>query len=135
MSKLDAWSPRILALLRIITALLFLEHGLMKLFAFPAPLPGMTGPMPPMIIAAGIIEVVGGVLIAAGLFTRVAAFICSGEMAVAYFMVHAKSSFWPAVNQGDAAILYCFIFLYLACAGPGEWSLQSLIGARRPQPA
>jgi len=120
------WTPRILALLRIITALLFLEHATMKFLHFPAPLPGMAGPLPPLIMAAGAIEAVTGVLITLGLFTRIAAFIASGEMAVAYFMFHMSQGFWPALNMGEGAILFCFIFLYIACAGPGAWSLDGM---------
>jgi putative oxidoreductase len=123
---LSRWQPQILALLRIVTGLLFLEHATQKFFAFPAPFP-MPGPLPPLLVAAGAIELVGGVLITLGLFTRLAAFIASGEMAVAYFMMHASKGFWPAVNMGEAAILYCFIFLYLAAAGAGAWSID---GAR-----
>jgi putative oxidoreductase len=96
----------------------------MKFFAFPAPFP-MPGPLPPLLMAAGVIELVTGVLIALGLFTRIAAFIASGEMAVGYFMMHASKSFWPAVNQGETAILFCFVFLYLAAAGPGAWSIDN----------
>jgi putative oxidoreductase len=91
-------------------------------------MPGPGGPLPTMIMAAGAIELVGGALIALGLFTRPAAFLASGTMAVAYFMAHAPKSFWPAVNMGEAAILYCFIFLYLAFAGPGSWSVDALRG-------
>src|ERR1700758_1694198 len=127
MSQLEAWSPRVLAAVRIITALLFIEHGLMKLVAFPAAVPGLPTPLPTILVAAAVIEVVGGALVAVGLFTRAAAFICSGEMAAAYFMFHASQSFWPAVNQGDAAILFCFIFLYLAFAGAGAWSVDAYL--------
>jgi putative oxidoreductase len=126
MSKLSAWSPNALAVLRIMAALLFMEHGLMKLFHFPASQPGAPDPLPLLLLAAAIIEVAGGALIAVGLFTRVTAFICSGEMAAGYFMVHAPKSFWPALNQGDAAILFSFVFLYLAFAGPGAWSLDAI---------
>lgn len=127
MPDLTAWSPRVLSILRIIAALLFMEHGLMKLFDFPAPQQGVPDPLPPMLILAAWIEVVGGALLALGLFTRPVAFICSGEMAAGYFMVHAPQSFWPAVNQGDAAILFCFVFLYLAFAGGGPWSLDRAV--------
>ncbi|MGO9392936.1 DoxX family protein [Rhodoblastus sp.] len=125
MSKLAAWSPHALAVLRIVTALLFMEHGLMKLFHFPAPQPGAPDPLPLLLLAAAIIEVVGGALIAMGLLTRFAAFICSGEIAIGYFLVHAPKSFWPALNQGDAAILFSFVFFYLIFAGPGAWSLDA----------
>lgn len=131
MSGLEAWTPRVLSVLRIIAALLFMEHGLMKLIEFPGPQPGAPDPLPLMLLAAAWIEVVGGALIAAGLFTRVAAFICSGQMAVAYFTAHAPQGFWPALNGGEAAILFCFVFLYLAVAGPGPWSLDAVRGRRR----
>lgn len=131
MLQLELWSPRVLSVLRIVTALLFMEHGLMKLFHFPAPQPGAPDPLPPLLLAAACIEVVGGAMIALGFFTRVAAFICSGEMAVAYFMSHASQGFWPALNQGDAAILFCFVFFYLVFAGAGPWSLDTVV-RRRP---
>ena len=127
MPNLTAWSPRVLSLLRIVTALLFMEHGLMKLLHFPIAQPGAPDPLPPVLLAAAWIEVVGGGLIALGLFTRAAAFVCSGEMAFAYFTAHAPKSFWPGVNQGDAAILFCFVFLYLAFAGGGAWSLDRVV--------
>src|SRR5215469_11567863 len=130
MPALDAWAPHALALFRVVAALLFMEHGLMKLVSFPAALPGVSGPLPPLLLAAGVIEVIGGGLIAIGLFTRVVAFICSGEMAVGYFMFHAPKAFWPALNQGDAAILYCFIFFYFVFAGPGAWAIDTLIRKR-----
>jgi putative oxidoreductase len=123
---LSRWQPQLLAVLRIITGLLFVEHATQKFFAFPVPFP-LPGPLPPMLIAAGVIELVAGVLVSLGLFTRLAAFVASGEMAVAYFMGHASKGFWPAQNMGEGAILYCFIFLYLAAAGPGAWSID---GAR-----
>lgn len=117
-----------LSILRIVTALLFLEHGLMKLVGFPAPMGH--GHLPPLIIAAGLIETIGGALIALGLFTRFAAFIAAGEMAVAYFMVHIWSSFWPALNHGEAAIFFCFVFLFLFFSGPGPWSLDAKRGTK-----
>ena len=130
MPNLDVWAPRVLSLLRIVTALLFIEHGLMKLLHFPAPQPGAPDPLPMILMAAAWIEVVGGGLIALGLFTRAAAFVCSGQMAAAYFMAHAPQGFWPALNGGEAAILYCFVFLYLAFAGPGIWSIDALVRKR-----
>jgi putative oxidoreductase len=130
MPDLAAWSPRILSILRIVTGLLFLEHGLMKLLHFPAAQPGAPDPLPPMLLAAAVIELVGGILVAVGLFTRLAAFVCSGEMAVAYFMAHAPQGFYPALNMGEAAVLYCFVFLYLAFAGSGPWSLDALVRKR-----
>jgi putative oxidoreductase len=133
MPQLETWSPRVLAAVRIITALLFMEHGLMKLVAFPAATPGLPTPLPAILVAAALIEVVGGALLTVGLFTRIVAFICSGEMAAAYFMAHAPKSFWPAVNQGDAAILFCFVFLYIAFAGAGAFSLDALLSSSRPK--
>ena len=130
MPNLTSWSPQVLGVLRIITALLFMEHGLMKLVHFPAPQPGAPDPLPPLMLAAALIEVVGGGLVALGLFTRAAAFVCSGEMAFAYFMAHAPRSFWPAINEGDAAILFCFVFLYLVFAGGGPWSLDRAVRKR-----
>ncbi|HET9812585.1 MAG TPA: DoxX family protein [Sphingomicrobium sp.] len=123
---LSRWQPQILAILRIVIGLLFLEHATQKFFAFPAPYP-MPGPLPPMLVAAGAIELVAGILVTLGLFTRLAAFIASGEMAVAYFVGHFSKGFWPVANGGEAAILFCFVFLYLAAAGPGAWSVD---GAR-----
>ena len=120
---LSRWQPQLLAVLRIVTGLLFLEHALSKFFAFPVAFP--VHPLPPMLIAAGAIEFVAGILITIGLFTRLAAFIASGEMAVAYFIGHATKGFWPIANMGEGAILFCFIFLYLAAAGPGAWSIDN----------
>ena len=131
MSRLDAWSPQILSALRIITALLFMEHGLMKLFHFPAAQPGLPNPLPTVLVVGGWLELVGGAVIVLGLFTRPAAFILSGEMAVAYFRFHMPRSFWPGVNLGEDAILFCFIFLYLVFVGGGAWSLDAVIARRR----
>jgi putative oxidoreductase len=125
MPWLSKLSPVVLALLRVVTALLFLEHGLMKLIHFPAAQQGVPDPLPFILILAAIIEVIGGGLIALGLFTRTTALICSGEMAFAYFMAHAPRSFWPGINGGDAAILFCLIFFYLTFAGPGTLSLDA----------
>lgn len=131
MQSLDAWAPRVLGLLRIVAALLFMEHGLMKLFHFPAPQPGAPDPLPAMLLAAAWIEVIGGGLLALGLFTRLAAFVCSGQMAVAYFVAHASQGFWPALNGGEPAVLYCFVFFYLIFAAPGPWSLDAMMRKRR----
>jgi len=122
---LSRWQPQLLALLRIMAALLFMEHGTAKLLHFPVPQPGVPGPLPTILVAAAIIEIVGGVLVTLGLFTRLAAFIMSGEIAIGYFMFHFPKSFWPLLNMGEAAILYCFIFLYIAAAGPGAWALDN----------
>jgi putative oxidoreductase len=120
------WAPRVLSLLRIVTGLLFLEHGTQKLLGFPLRAAGTAGPdlMSLLGIQAGL-ELVGGVLIVLGFFTRPVAFILSGDMAVAYFYSHYPRNFFPILNGGDAAILYCFIYLYLAAAGGGEWSLDA----------
>lgn len=130
MAFLDNRAAQLRALLRIMAALLFMEHGLMKLFAFPAAQPGVPSPLPALLVAAAVIEVAGGALIVLGLFTRLAAFLCAGEMAVGYFMAHASKSFWPGVNGGDAAILFCFVFLYIAAAGPGAWSIDGMRGGK-----
>ena len=121
------WAPRLLSVLRIITAFLFMAHGAQKLFGIPAPMPGGGGPpLMSLFGVAGILEFFGGLLILLGLFTRPVAFILAGEMAVAYFMVHAPGGFWPLLNRGEPAVLYCFIFLYLAAAGGGPWSVDRL---------
>ena len=128
-ATLNAWSPRALAALRIVTGLLFLAHGLVKLFGFPEGAePGQQALFSLLGIGA-VLELVGGALIVLGLFTRPVAFILSGEMAVAYFLFHAPSSVYPVINGGDAAILFSFIFLYLLTAGPGAWSLDGRRGA------
>ncbi len=116
------WRPYLLSVLRIVTALLFLEHGTQKLFGFPPS--EFQPPLFSLFGAAGVLELVGGLLLLAGFFTRPVAFILSGEMAVAYFMFHAGSSFFPILNFGEAAILFCFVFLYVAAAGAGPWSVD-----------
>jgi putative oxidoreductase len=122
---LTAWSPRVLSILRIIAGFLIIPHGAQKLFGFPIPLPA--GAEGPLVLIAGVIEFFGGLLILIGLFTRPAAFLMSGLLAVAYFMVHALGGFLPMVNQGELAVIYCFVFFYLAFAGGGPWSIDSLI--------
>ena len=124
MPNTEAWAPKVLAILRIVAALLLLEHATVKFFHFPMAMP-MPGPLPPMIVAAGIIELVGGILLTIGLFTRPVAFIASGLCAAAYFIGHFPKSFWPVINQGEPAILFCFIFLYLAAAGPGSFAVNN----------
>jgi putative oxidoreductase len=109
------------ALLRIVAGLLFAFHGVQKLFGMYG---GTQMPMFSQPWFAGVIELVGGVLIAIGLFTSLVAFICSGEMAVAYFQVHAPKGFWPTLNGGELAALYCFLFLYISARGGGAWSLD-----------
>jgi putative oxidoreductase len=117
------WAERMLSVLRIVAALLFLEHGTQKLLGFPA---GATpGPMVTTLLGIqGLIELIGGALLLVGFFSRIVAFFLAGDMAVAYFMAHAPQSFFPVLNRGDAAILYCFVFLFIAVAGPGPWSLD-----------
>ena len=120
---LDRWSPYMLAVLRIVTALIFMEHGTQKLLGFP---PG-SNPQPALLSLygfSGVLEILGGLLNLVGLLTRPVAFILAGEMAFAYFLGHAPRGFFPVNNGGDASILYCFVFLYLAFAGPGAWSID-----------
>lgn len=119
-----AWAPRALAALRIVAGLLFLAHGVVKLFGFPEGAEPGQVPLMSLLGVGAVIELVTGSLILLGLFVRPAAFLASGTMAVAYWMFHAPSSPYPAVNGGDAAILFCFIFLYLAAAGGGAWQLK-----------
>jgi putative oxidoreductase len=129
---LERFSPTFYSFLRIVAGFMFSCHGAQKLFgAFGG---GMPHPLPPMVQAAGIIEFVGGILICVGLFTRVAAFIASGEMAFAYFTVHAKQAPWPIENKGELAALYCFVFLYFAAMGSGRLSLSSIIPWGRVKP-
>ena len=118
------------AILRIMSGLLFILPGGMKLFGWFGLMPPGTK-LTPLLLTAGILEVVGGPLIALGLFTRPVAFVLSGEMAYAYFSSHAPKSFWPIVNQGQPAVLFCFIFLFLAAAGAGPFSIDSVIARRR----
>jgi len=119
-----SWSPRMLSVLRIMTGLLFLEHGTQKLFNFPPranPGPALFS----LLGLQGLLELVGGILIVIGLLTRPVAFILAGDMAVAYFMAHAPRGFFPLVNGGQLAILFCFVFLYLLVAGGGVWSVDN----------
>jgi putative oxidoreductase len=131
-----AWTARMLSVLRIITALIFITHGTMKLFAFPA---GATpSPTPGMFSQAwigGVLETFGGFALLLGLFTRPVAFLLAGEMAVAYFQFHYPRSVFPTLNGGDAAVLYCFIFLYFVFAGAGPWSVDAILAGRRRRPA
>ena len=127
-SFFSTWAPRVLSILRIVAGFLILQHGLQKVFGFPAgPQPQPTPPLLSMMGFVGILELVGGILLIIGLFTRPAAFILSGLLAVAYFMAHAPGGFWPVLNKGELAALYSFVFLYLAVAGGGEWSLDRML--------
>jgi putative oxidoreductase len=121
-ATLERYRPYILSILRIVVGLLFLEHGLSKVFNFPAPspVPSLSG----LLILAAILETIGAALFLVGAFTRIVAFILSGEMAFAYFMAHAPRSFYPLVNGGELAVIYCFIFLYFAFAGGGPLSVD-----------
>jgi putative oxidoreductase len=132
-SSLDRLAPYVLSILRIVAALLFIEHGLAKFFGFPV----RTMEVPPLFDLewfAAVIEFGGGVLLALGLFTRAAAIIASGEMAIGYFLFHAPEGFYPYVNHGELAIMYCFVFLYLVFAGAGPWSLDALFWGKRANP-
>ncbi|QIK79176.1 DoxX family protein [Sphingomonas piscis] len=130
--RLTAWAPAMLGVLRIMSGLLFLEHGTQKFLSFPAgEYAGMGLTFSNPGAYAGVIELITGLLIAIGLFTRPAAFLASGTMAAAYFMAHAPQNFFPVNNAGDAAILYCFVFLYFVFAGPGRFSIDGSLRARR----
>jgi len=127
------WTGRMLSVLRIVVALLFIEHGTNKIFGWP---PSRGGPSVPYVLmslngAAGIIETFGGILLLIGLFTRPIAFLAAGEMAVAYFKVHIVRSIFPIANGGDNVVLFCFIYLYFVVAGAGPWSLDALVARRR----
>jgi len=128
---MDRWlgrhAERIYAILRVITGILFACHGAQKLFGA---LGGTAMTSNPMMLVGGIIEFGGGLLIAIGLFTSWAAFLASGEMAVAYFMVHAKGGFWPIINKGELAVVYCFLFLYIAARGAGPYSMDAQLRKR-----
>lgn len=131
MANLDsfysAWTPRLLSVLRIVAAFLFIEHGAQKLFGFLAA-PGMTSPPPfSQMWVGGVLEFFGGALLLLGLFTRPVAFVLAGMIAVAYFQFHAPGGFWPLQNKGESAVLYCFVFLFLAAAGGGAWALDRLL--------
>lgn len=131
LARWRSWAPYLLSTLRIVAAFLFMQVGAAKLFAFPAAIMpgGGTAPIGSLPGIAGVLEVFGGLLLLLGLFTRPVAFLLSGEMAVAYFYGHAPQGFWPILNQGTDAVLYCFLWLYISSAGPGPWSLDAF---RRP---
>lgn len=129
-NQVNGWSSRALAALRIVAGLLFLAHGVIKVFGFPAGAEPGQQELLSLFGIGGVIELITGLLLILGLFTRPAAFIAAGQMAVAYWMFHFPSSPYPAVNGGDAAILYCFIFLYIFIAGPGAWSIDNRTAKR-----
>jgi putative oxidoreductase len=123
----QGWEPRLLSVLRIVTAFLYMAHGTQKLFAFPSGMgPDGTGTVNLATIfgAAGIIETVGGALLLVGLFTRPVAFLAAGEMAVTYFKFHNPRDFWPLMNQGEIVVMFCFAWLYISAAGGGPWSVD-----------
>jgi putative oxidoreductase len=127
LSRWRSWAPYLLSILRIVAAFLFMQVGTAKLFAFPAAVMpgGGTAPVASLPGIAGVLEAFGGLFLLLGLFTRPVAFLLSGEMAVAYFLGHAPQGFWPVLNQGTDAALYCFLWLYLSSAGAGPWSLDA----------
>jgi putative oxidoreductase len=127
----QAWSPRLLSVLRIMTALMLLEHGTAKFFGFPHVAAFDNLQFMSLLGAAGVLEIGGGLLLLIGLFTRPVAFILSGFAAVAYFLAHAPQGFYPMLNQGEPAVLYCFILLYLSVAGGGAWSLDATRRVKR----
>jgi putative oxidoreductase len=131
---LARFAPELLSVLRIVAAFCFILHGTSKLFNFPAEAgaPARELAMFSLPWFAGVLETFGGTLLLLGLFTRPVAFLLSGQMAVAYFKAHAPHSFWPTLNHGEPAVLFCFIWLYIAAAGPGPWSLDAAIRRQRP---
>jgi putative oxidoreductase len=127
------FSAQTFAILRVVSGLMFAMHGTQKLFGYPPMPKGMSGPLPPLMMVAGVIELVCGLLIAIGFFTGIVAFIASGEMAGAYFIGHAgKGGFWPLENQGELAVLYCFLWLFVAGHGAGIWSIDNVLRRRTP---
>ncbi|MFL6546750.1 MAG: DoxX family protein [Candidatus Udaeobacter sp.] len=124
---LIAWAPYVLSIFRIVAGFMFMQHGMQKLFGYPSAPPHGKPPLASLYGLAGTLEFFGGILIMIGLFTRPVAFLLSGQMASAYFTVHAPQNFWPTENQGESAILFCFIFLLLLFVGPGPWSLDALL--------
>jgi putative oxidoreductase len=127
---LARFEPQLLSVLRIVTGLLFMQHGLQKLFGFFGGMggPGQTVELASRYGVAGVLETFGGALIVLGLFTRLVAFILSGEMAFAYFLAHLPNSFFPIENRGEPVVLFCFVYLFLAAAGPGPWSVDAMMG-------
>lgn len=131
MNFITGRQPQLLSLMRFILGFLMTAHGTQKLLGFPVPSANGTVPLFSFMGFGGALEMVGGILLMLGLFTRITAFILSGQMAVAYFMVHAPQGFWPIVNKGEPAVLYCFAFLYLAAAGGGALSFDTILRERK----
>ena len=125
------WSPRLLSVMRMVIAFLFMQHGAQKLFDFPVAKSGPPLELLSLIGMAGMLEFFAGLLLLLGLFSRSVAFVLSGQMAVAYFLAHAPKGFWPIANNGELAVLYCFAFLYLATAGGGPWSMDRLCSSAK----
>lgn len=134
-SRWRSWAPYLLSLLRIVAAFLFIQHGSTKLLGLPAPVMpgGGTAPLTSLPGIAGALELVGGALLLVGLFTRPVAFLVAGEMAVAYFKSHAPQGFWPTLNNGEPAVFYCFLWLYISAAGPGPWSIDALLRRKKTE--
>jgi putative oxidoreductase len=132
MNSLNRFADTIYCIARLIIGLMFACHGGQKILGFP---PGGHGGAQGLMLVGGIVELVGGCLIAVGFLTRVAAFFAAGEMAVAYFMVHAKTNFFPIVNKGELAVAYCWFFLFVLFYGGGRWSIDGLIARNKPAPA
>ena len=124
LDSLARWKPALLGLMRIAFGITFMEHGTQKLFGFPVPPPGRLAL--PLLLFTGILETTGSVLITLGIFTRITAFVLSGEMAVGYWWMHVPNSIFPIANGGEVMVLYCFAFLYFAAAGGGKWAIGGL---------
>jgi putative oxidoreductase len=120
---LQRWSPQLLSLMRIAVGITFIEHGTQKLFDFPVPAPAVLGV--PLLLFTGTLETVGGTMLMFGLFTRLVAFLLSGEMAIGYWWMHVPRSFFPLANGGEVMVLYCFVFLFIAAVGAGPWSVDA----------
>ena len=120
--RLERWKPELLGLMRIAMGITFLEHGTQKLFGFPVPPPARLAL--PLLLFTGLLETIGATLLTLGIFTRIAAFLLSGELAVGYWWMHVPNNFFPIANGGEVMVLYSFAFLYFAAAGPGKWSLD-----------
>lgn len=129
---LGRYAPRLYAILRIVAGLMFFMHGTQKILGWPPSGQGGGGPLPTVALVSGWLELILGALIAVGFLTPIAAFLASGEMAVAYWWKHFPNGFWPIANQGELAALYCFVFLYIAAAGAGIWSIDAARSRTRP---